>query len=59
MNPYDIESCQREDQSWMMSSCDCRDDGKSLENALYELILHCGIVPPLKDVFRTTSSGIR
>ena len=24
-----------------------------------ELILHCDIVPPLKDVFRTTSSGIR
>ena len=24
-----------------------------------ELILHCGIVPPLKNVFRTTSSGIR
>ena len=24
-----------------------------------EQILHCSIVPPLKDVFRTTSSGIR
>ena len=31
---YDIESCQREDQSWMMSSCDCKGDGESLENAL-------------------------
>ena len=24
-----------------------------------EQILHCSIVPPLKDVFRTISSGIR
>ena len=31
---YEIESCQREDQSWMMSSCICKDDEESLENVL-------------------------
>ena len=36
-----------------------RHDDDIKEWWMNKLILHCGIVPPMKNVFRTTSSGIR